>query len=197
MPELNWVANIYHGVDTNLFPYNLKPKDYILYLGRVTEDKGVHLAIEAAKRAGVQLIIAGKTYSTEGYWHAMIESNIDGKTVRYVGEQSMEGKIELIQNAKALIFPTQCNEVFGYVMIEAMSCGTPVIAWNNGSVPEVIKHGVSGFIVNSVDEMVTAINSINEIDRANCRQRAVDLFSIEKMVSGYERVYNKALSNIC
>lgn len=195
MPELNWVANIYHGVDSNLFSFNPTAKDYVLYLGRITEDKGVHLAIEAAKQAGVQLIIAGKTYSTEGYWHAKIENNIDGKTVRYVGEQSMEGKIELIQNAKALIFPTQCNEVFGYVMIEAMACGTPVIAWNNGSVPEVVKHGVSGFVVNSVDEMITAIKSVNELDRSNCRQRAVDLFSIEKMVSGYERVYNKILSN--
>lgn len=193
MPDLNWVANIYHGVDTEVFTFNSKPKDYILYLGRITEDKGVHLAIEAAKQAGVQLVIAGKTYSTEGYWHAKIEKNIDGKLIRYVGEQPLEGKIELIQNAKALIFPTQCHEVFGYVMIEAMSCGTPVIGWNNGSVPEVIKHGVSGMIVNNVEEAVLAIKSIDQLDRANCRRRAVDFFSIAKMVSGYEKVYKKIL----
>lgn len=193
MPELNWVANIYHGVDTNIFNYNPKPKDYILYLGRVTEDKGVHLAIEAAKQAGVQLVIAGKTYPFEGYWHSNIEKNIDGKTVKYVGEQPLDGKIELLQNAKALIFPTQCNEVFGYVMIEAMACGTPVIAWNNGSVPEVVKNGLTGFIVENVDEAVLAIKSLDSLDRENCRRRAVDFFSIEKMVSGYEKVYKKIL----
>lgn len=193
MPELNWVANIYHGVDTELFAYQAEPKEYILYLGRVTEDKGVHFAIEAAKQAGVQLVIAGKTYPNEGYWHSNIEKNIDGKNIKYVGEQSLDGKIELLQNAKALIFPTQCHEVFGYVMIEAMACGTPVIAWNNGSVPEVVKNGVTGFIVDNVDEAVKAIKSINYLDRANCRRRAVDFFSIEKMVSGYEKVYKKIL----
>jgi glycosyltransferase involved in cell wall biosynthesis len=193
MPELNWVANIYHGVDTNVFSYNDKPKDYVLYLGRVTEDKGVHLAIEAARQAGVQLIIAGKSYPTEGYWHAKIEKHIDGKNVRFIGEQSFEDKIEWIQNAKALIFPTQCQEVFGYVMIEAMSCGTPVIAWNNGSVPEVVKDKITGFIVNSVEEAVSAIKSVGALDRANSRKRAEQYFSISKMVSGYEKVYKKIL----
>ena len=193
MPELNWVANIYHGVDTEIFSYNPKPSDYILYLGRVTEDKGVHLAIEAAKKTGAQLVIAGKTYPAEGYWHSNIEKNIDGKSIKYVGEQSLDGKIELLQNAKALIFPTQCHEVFGYVMIEAMACGTPVIAWNNGSVPEVVKNGVTGFIVENVDEAALAIKSLDSLDRENCRRRAVDFFSIEKMVSGYEKVYKKIL----
>ncbi len=193
MPELNWVANIYHGVDTNIFSFNPKPKDYIIYLGRVTEDKGVHFAIEAAKQAGVQLLIAGRTYPTEGYWHSKIEKNVDGKIVRYIGEQSFNDKIELLQNAKALIFPTQCQEVFGYVMIEAMSCGTPVIAWNNGSVPEVVKHGSTGFIVENVDEAVKAIKSLNALNRNDSRKRAEHLFSVEKMVSGYEKVYKKIL----
>lgn len=195
MPDLNWVANIYHGVSTNIFSFNATPKDYFLYLGRLTEDKGVHLAIEAAKLAGVQLVIAGRSYPNEGYWHSKIEKNIDGKNVIYIGEQSFDNKIEWLQNARALIFPTQCQEVFGYVMIESMSCGTPVIAWNNGSVPEVIKSGSTGFIVESVEEAVKAIKSIDTLDRNNSRKRAEQYFSIEKMVSGYEKVYRKILEH--
>src|SRR5690606_19368774 len=120
MPQLNWVANIYHGIDTNLFAYNEKPQDYLLYLGRITEEKGVHLAIEAAKQAGLQLVIAGRSYPQEGYWHDQIEKNIDGKQIRYVGEANLQTKIEYLQNAKALLFPTQYDEVFGLVMTEAM-----------------------------------------------------------------------------
>ncbi len=193
MPELNWYANIYHGVDMNLFTYNPEPKDYFLYLGRITEDKGVHLAIEAARAAGVELRIAGASYPSEGYWQRAIEPHINGVTVRYIGEADFDTKIQLLRDAKALIFPTQCNEVFGYVMIEAMACGTPVIGYNNGSVPEIVKHGSSGFIVNNVEEMTEAIKNINSINRATVRKRAEIYFSLEKMVTGYERVYKKVL----
>ena len=189
MPDLNWVANVYHGVDTKLFSYNETPKDYFLYLGRITEEKGVHFAIEAAKAAGVPLVIAGRSYQAEGYWHEHMEKNIDGKMISYIGEANFETKIEYLRNAKALLFPTQYDEVFGLVMIEAMACGTPVIGWNKGSVSEVIQDGHTGFVVNSVDGMVKAINNIDKIRRADCRKRAEMFFSIEKMVAGYERVY--------
>ncbi len=191
MPELNWFANIYHGVDTDKFAFNPNPEDYFFYLGRVTEDKGVHLAVEAAKRAGVKLVIAGRSYQDEGYWHTHIERHIDGVSVSYIGEQSASDKIGWLQRAKALIFPTQVPETFGYVMIEAMSCGTPVIAWNNGAVSEVTKHGKSGFVVNSVDEMVEAIKRIDEISREETRKRAEMYFSVKKMISGYQRVYKR------
>lgn len=193
MPELNWIANIYHGVDTNIFTYNDTPQDYFYYLGRITEEKGVHLAIEAAKAAGVQLIISGRSYPKEGYWHDQMEKNIDDKTIRYVGEANMETKIEYLRNAKGLLFPTQYDEVFGLVMIEAMACGTPVIAWNKGSVAEVVQDGTSGYIVNSVDSMVKAIKNIDKISRQACRDRAVNFFSIDKMVNGYERVYLRVI----
>lgn len=196
MPELNWYANIYHGVDTEKFAFNPKPKDHFLYLGRVTEDKGVHFAIEAAKKAGVMLIIVGRTYQDEGYWHSHIEKNIDGVNIGYVGEQNMNQKIKLLQKAKALLFPTQCEEVFGYTMIEAMSCGTPVIGWNKGAVPEVIKHGKSGYIVNSVEEMVEAIKNIDKISREETRKRAENFFSIKKMITGYQNVYRRILDEI-
>ncbi len=193
MPELNWVANIYHGVDTELFAFNKFPEDYYLYLGRVTEDKGVHFAIEAAKAAGVNLVIAGRSYPNEGYWHKTIEPEINGKTIRYIGEADLEHKIEWLKNAKALLFPTQYDETFGLVMIEAMSCGTPVIAWNKGSVPEVVQDKQTGYIVDSVDGMVKAIKAIDKISRKETRERAEMYFSQQKMTSGYLKVYERII----
>ncbi|HPF95475.1 MAG: glycosyltransferase family 4 protein [Candidatus Magasanikbacteria bacterium] len=193
-PELNWVANIYHGVDTDLFAYNETPGDYFLYIGRITEEKGIHYAIEAAKAAGVKLLIAGRSYATEGYWHTQLEPHIDGVNVSYVGEADLERKIELYRNAKGLLFPTQYDEVFGLVMIEAMSCGTPVIGWNKGSVPEVIQDGETGYLVSSVEEMTEAIKNIDKIDRKACRRRVEELFSVDKMVRGYLRVYERIIA---
>jgi len=193
LPELNWIANIYHGVDMNIFSFNPKPQNYFLYLGRITQDKGVHLAIAAAKEAGVSLIIVGRSYPDESYWHDEIEKYIDGKMVRYVGEADFEKKIEWIRNAKALLFPTQYDEVFGYVMIEAMACGTPVIGWRSGSVPEVVSHERTGYVVESVSDMVKAIQKIDSISREETRARAEKYFSVEKMVRGYEYVYARVI----
>lgn len=192
-PELNWYANIYHGVSMDLFAFNPEPEDYLLYLGRITEDKGVHFAIEAAKAAGLPLRIAGTSYPTEGYWHKYIEPHINGTNVRYFGHAELADKIKLLQGARALLFPTQVSEVFGYAMIEAMACGTPVIGFNNGSVPEIVKHGVTGFVVNDAEEMAAAIGKISSIDRYAVRRRAETYFSVEKMVKGYERVYKRVL----
>jgi glycosyltransferase involved in cell wall biosynthesis len=193
LPNLNWYANIYHGVDTSLFSFNEEPEEYFLYLGRITEDKGVHLAIEAAKAAGVKLRIAGVSHGSEGYWQKYIEPHINGDTVRFFGHVSFDDKIPLFQNAKALLFPTQVIEAFGYSMIEAMSCGTPVIGWDNGSIKEIVKHEKTGFVVNSVEEMTEAILKIDQIDRKQVRRRAEQYFSVEKMVQGYERVYRRVL----
>jgi len=195
LPELNWYANIYHGVDMKKFAFNPEPKDYFLYLGRVTEDKGAHLAIEAAQLAGVKLVIAGPTYQNEGYWQTHIEKHIDGKNIKYIGEQDSQSKIAWLQNAKALLFPTQVEEIFGYAMIEAMSCGTPVIGWNNGAMPEVIQNGKSGYVVNSVEEMAEAIRNIDKLSRVETHKRAEMYFSVKKMVSGYEKVYQRLLDD--
>ena len=193
MPELNWVANIYHGLDLNEFQFNPHPGDYFLYLGRIAPDKGLHLAIEAAEKAGVNLVIAGRSYQSDGYWHNEIEKHIDGQKVKYVGEANYQQKKELLQNAKALLFPTQAAETFGLSMIESMASGTPVIGWNNGSVAEIVQDQETGFVVNSVAEMVKAIGKIDKISRQACRERATRLFSIEKMVTGYEKVYLKVI----
>jgi glycosyltransferase involved in cell wall biosynthesis len=189
MPELNWYANIYHGVDTELFSFNESPDDYVLFLGRITKDKGVHLAIDACRKAGKTLYIAGRSYASEGYWHEMIEPHINGTTIKYLGELSLEDKIPIIQKAKALIFPTQYQEAFGYVLIEAMSCGTPIIAFPNGSVPEIVKDKITGFLVNNPEEMAKAILDIEKIDRTQVRKRAELFFSLKKMIANYESVY--------
>jgi len=140
------------------------------------------------------LIIAGRSYPNEGYWHEQIEKRIDGKTVRYVGEADFDQKITYLQNATALMFPTQYEEVFGYSMIEAMSCGTPVIGWKKGSVPEVIQDKKTGYLVNNVKDMVKAIKNIDKIKREAVRERVERLFSVQKMVSGYNKVYEKIIT---
>lgn len=193
LPELNWYANIYHGVDTEMFAFEENPDDYILFLGRITHDKGAHIAIEACKNANVNLRIAGRSYSTENYWHEMIEPHINGSSVRYFGEVSLEEKIPLIQKAKAVIFPTLYHEAFGYVLIEAMSCGTPIIAYGNGSVPEIIKDEITGFIVNTEEEMTEAINKIDTIERKKVRNRAEQFFSLKQMLINYESVYRRLI----
>ncbi|MBK5215218.1 MAG: glycosyltransferase family 4 protein, partial [Candidatus Pacebacteria bacterium] len=195
LPELNWYANIYHGVDTDIFAYNEKPEDYVLFIGRLTHDKGAHIAIKACMEANVPLRIAGRSYVTEGYWHEKIEPYINGNEVRYFGEVSLEDKIPLIQNAKAIIFPVLWQEPFGYVLIEAMSCGTPVVAFNNGSVPEIVRDGVTGFIVESEEEMVEAIKKIDTIDRKKVRNRAEQFFSLKTMISNYESVYKRVIQD--
>lgn len=195
MPELNWVANIYHGLDLQEFTFNPHPEDYFLFLGRVTAEKGTHLAIEAAKAAGVPIVIAGRSYPSETYWHEKIEPQIDGINVKYVGEANFEAKKILLKNAKALLFPTQVEETFGLSMIESMACGTPVIGWDNGSVAEVVQDRESGYIVKSTKDIVKAIGAIKKISREATRARAVNYFSVEKMVTGYEKVYLRVIEH--
>ena len=189
MPELNWVATIYHGVDTETFSFDPEPDDYFLYLGRITADKGAHLAIEAAVAAGANLVIAGGSYPAEGYWQKYIEPAIDGRQIRYIGQADFATKISYLQKAKALLFPTQVAETFGLSMIEAMSCGTPVIGWNSGSIPEVVQDRQTGYVVKTVSGMVRAMQAVDKISRVATRERVERLFSIGKMVAGYEKVY--------
>lgn len=193
MPELNWVANIYHGLDLQEFPFNPYPQDYLLYLGRIAPEKGTHLAIEAALAAGIPLVIAGRSYQKDGYWHNEIEKRIDSKNIRYVGEADFQQKKELLANAKALIFPTQADETFGLSMIEAMACGTPVIGWANGAVPEVIQDRLTGYEVKDVAGAVKSIQALDKISREACRDRVKKYFSVETMVNNYERVYLKII----
>lgn len=193
LPELNWVANIYHGVDLDLFTFNEKSEEYALFLGRITSDKGTHHAIAAAGKSNIDLQIVGSSYQTEAYWHDEIAPHINGTSVRYLGEATLDEKIPILQKAKVLLFPIEWEEPFGYVMIEAMACGTPIIAFNRGSVSEIVKDGVTGFIVNTVEEMAEALKKIDTIDRREVRKRAEMFFSSKQMVDNYNIVYKRII----
>jgi glycosyltransferase involved in cell wall biosynthesis len=191
-PRLNWVGNIYHGVDHGHLTFNAEPKDYLLFMGRIVPEKGVDVAIEAAKAAGMKLIIVGRTNEAHmAYFRERIEPHIDGVNIRFVGEATHETKVEFFRNAKALLFPVQWEEPFGLVMIEAMACGTPVIGFDRWSVAEIVQDQETGYVVRDLAGMVDAIGRIGAIDRAACRRRTERFFSYERMVSGYQAIYRR------
>ncbi len=211
MPEdTNFIANIYHGIAENRFKPVLSPQgDYLAYFGRIIKPKGVHLAIQAARKAGVQLRIAGKHYVDTGndnYWKEWIEPEIDGDRVEYIGFlKTDEEKQEFLGNAQALLVPSTWEEPFGMVMLESLACATPIIGLNSGSIPEIITDQVNGFIVEKVlsegvlDENLTIAKVANSISRAEslcrdqCHQIFQDRFTAERMCAEHERMYNKII----
>ncbi|HEX5768567.1 MAG TPA: glycosyltransferase family 4 protein, partial [Burkholderiales bacterium] len=186
----NWVGTVYHGLPDAVCPYNPAPRgDYLAFLGRISPEKGIEHAIEVAHRAGRRLRIAAKIDSVdEAYWHSRVKPLIGGP-IEFVGEVSEEDKPSFLGNATALLFPIDWPEPFGLVMIEAMSCGTPVIAWPRGSVPEIVDHGVTGFITRSVDEAVAEVGRAARLDRARVRRRLEERFSATRMAVDYLAVY--------
>ena len=194
MPQLNFICNIYHGIQINKFAFNSKKGNYVAFLGRMSPEKGPLQAIRAAKKAKIPLIMAAKVdLADKEYFRKKIKPLIDGKSVKFIGEVNHRGKVKLLRNAAALLCLIQWEEPFGLVMIEALACGTPVIANNRGSVPELIQKGKTGFIVKNINEAVKAIHSIDRIDRYDCRRSAEEKFSVEKMAEEYEKIYYKLL----
>ncbi len=196
--NLNWVATVYNGVDTQLYKLNKTPKNYWLWLGKFNPDKGSKEAIMAAKKADVKLLIAGTIDSLNKedylYYTEQVKPLIDGKKIQYIGEINDSVKNKIYGEAIGFLNPILWNEPFGLVMAESMATGTPVIAFRNGAAPEIIEDGKSGFIVDTVDEMVEAMKKIQTIDRKECRRRVEDMFSTKTMVLQYERLYQKILS---
>lgn len=194
-PDLKYVQTIYNGIDVSRYPFQENKDDYLLSLGRISALKGTRTAIEAAKRSGSRLIIAGKVdLRDRTYFEEMIEPELDGKLISYVGEVSREEKLTLLKNARALLFPIDWPEPFGLVMVEAMACGTPVIALNRGSVPEIILEGETGFIVESLEDMVDALCELPKIDPRYCRKHVEKKFSHLRMVDEYEKAYLEIIS---
>ena len=195
--NLNCVATVYNGIDVSTYNFYEKPQDqpYLAFLGRISPEKGTHLAIEIAKRSGWRLKIAGKVDVVDRvYFEQEIKPHIDGEQIQFLGEANHAQKSTLMGNAAVTLFPITWREPFGLVMIESMVTGTPVIAMNLGSTPEIIAHGKTGFLCDTVEECVAAIAGATQLDRYACRQHVIDNFSVQKMTAGYEAVYQKVLA---
>ena len=189
--ELNYLATVYNGLDTSKFKFNPDPEDYLLYFGRIHHDKGCTEAIEIARKTKKRLLIAG-IIQDEGYYKSKVEPYLNDQ-IQYIGHAGPEKRNELLGNALALLHPINFNEPFGMSVAEAMLCGTPVIAFNRGSMPELIQDQKTGFLVDTVDEAVNVIANLSSINRKACYEWAKSRFSAEKMVSDYYRLYKEIL----
>jgi len=183
------MAVIHHGIQLSDYRYQGTKDDYVCFLGRMAPVKGPHLAIAAARQAGVRIKLAGEIQPVfQSYWDEEVAPLVDGTDVEYVGEADPQAKNELLGNARALLFPIQWEEPFGLVMVEAMACGTPVLAFPTGSVPEVVEDGVSGRICEDLDEMAEWIRNPG-VDPLDCRHHVERHFSLDVMVDAYEALY--------
>jgi glycosyltransferase involved in cell wall biosynthesis len=192
-PELPYLATVYNGIDLSNLTVGESRGDKLVFLGRIHPDKGVHLACETAKRAGMDLIIAG-IIQDENYFNEKVKPYIDDKQITYIGSVGPEGRDDLFKQAYALLHLNELPERFGLVMAEANGAGVPVIAYDRGSCREVIADGQTGFLVTTVDEAAQAVKKIDTIERAACRKRVEDSFSIPVMVQAYEKVYAQCLT---
>ncbi len=186
-PGLNYLATVYNGIDLSLYPFQERGGDHLVFLGRIHPDKGVHLAIQAARLSGLPLLIAG-IIQDRSYFREQVEPHLN-ETIRYIGPVDVAGKNELFARARALLHLNTIPERFGLVLAEANAAGVPVIAMDLGSCREVIQDGQTGFLVQSVDQAVEVLKRLGEIDRYACRQRVRQRFSVDTMVQAYERVY--------
>ena len=198
LPSANWQATVYHGLPRNLHTFQPQAGKYLAFLGRISPEKRLDRAIEIARRTGAPLKISAKIYDEDrAYFQNTIAPllNESRAFVEFVGEVGGERKNEFLRGASALLFPIDWAEPFGLVMIEALACGTPVIAWRNGSVPEIIKHGVTGFVVDSVDEATACVGRISEIRRSECRRAFEERFDSRRMALDYVTVYRRLAAN--
>ncbi len=192
MPWANWVATIHHGLPANLYRLEKTPGRYLAFLGRICPEKRVDRAIEIARRAGMPLKIAAKIDRVDKeYFETRIRKLLDDPLVEYIGEVGEHEKSEFLGNAYALLFPIDWPEPFGLAMIEAMACGTPVIAFRGGSVPEIIDEGTTGYVVDNIEEAVKAVHNVGSLDRTVCRQVFEERFSVSRMCSNYLAIYRQ------
>ncbi len=194
LPELNYIATVYNAIDVKSYPYREEKEDFFLWLSRVSPLKGAHHAVNIAKKAGIKLLMAGKIDEGDRYYYDHdVRPYIDGKQIVFLGEVSEEEKRDLMSRAKAFIFPITWSEPFGLVMIEAMACGTPVLATRKGAVPEVVVDGRTGFIVDKPMQIVEKIKLVEKINPRDCRKHVEERFSEERMARDYEEVYQKII----
>lgn len=196
--NLNYVATVHNGIDTSTYEFYPEPQDppYLAFVGRISPEKGPHLAIEIAKRSGWHLKMAGKVDAVDvKFFEQEIKPLIDGKQIEYLGEATHEQKCALMGGAVATLFPITWREPFGLVMIESMATGTPVVGMRMGSTPEVIAHGETGFLCDTVEECIAAIEPATKLSRKACREHVLKNFSVERMTDRYEAVYQQILAD--
>jgi len=191
---LNWQGTIYHGLPEDLYTFREEPGEYLAFLGRIAPEKRVDRAIEIAKRIGMPIKIAAKVDKVDkDYFEDVVEPLLRNPLVEYVGEIGEGEKDEFLGNAYALLFPIDWPEPFGLVMIEAMACGTPVIAYRRGSVPEVVEEGGTGFIVQGLEDAIEAVRRVPTLSRKRCREVFEERFSASRMVRDYLTIYQRLL----
>ena len=193
LPVLNYVSTIYNGIDLSLYPYS-EEGDYLFYIGRFNPQKAPHLACEIAKRLGEKLILAGKVneQAERDYFDQYIQPYL-GSDIKFIGEVGGEDKMNLFSRGKGYLYPIQWDEPFGITMVEAMACGKPVVTFRRGSTPEVVADGVTGFVADTMDELVDDVKHIGDISPRKCRERVENMFTSAVMVDNYERTYFQLL----
>ncbi|MEU8252767.1 glycosyltransferase family 4 protein [Micromonospora inaquosa] len=189
-PELDYVATVYHGVDAGALPFTNETGPGLVAFGRIHPDKGTHTAIEIARRAGRRLTICG-IVQDERYFAEQVAPHIDGDQIVFLGSVGPRRRAEVLGDSTALLHPIAFDEPFGLSVVESMVCGTPVVAYRRGSMPEVVDEGVTGFLVSTVDQAVEAITRVAGLDRVECRARALKRFSADRMVTDYLAVYDQ------
>ncbi len=195
-PELNYVGTVYHGIDVKTFQPRLEgKKNGFVFMGTLSHNKGIDIAVKAAYELGVNLTIAGEIRESDRpFLDKEVFSHVDGERIKFIGEVGHEKKNRLFSEAEGVLFPSRWNEAFGLVMIEALACGTPVIALNNGAVSEVLRNGETGFIVEDEASFADAMKDIYKLSRKTCRNEAEDRFDISVMAANYVNVYNSLIT---
>ena len=192
-PELDYIATIHHGIDVAQFPFSGAKGEYLLFFGRIHPHKGVYEAIQVAQRIGMKLVIAG-IIQDQDYFAARVEPYVDGTTVEYIGSVGPDQRADVLGGALALLHLISFDEPFGLSLVESMACGTPVIAFDRGSMPEIIRHGETGYIVDDIEGAINAVASVSSIDRSTCRADVAKRFTSTRMARDYVRVYEDILN---
>jgi glycosyltransferase involved in cell wall biosynthesis len=194
LPGLQWQGTVYHGLPEDLYTFQDTPGSYLAFLGRISPEKGIEQAIAIARQAGMPLKIVAKIDQVDReYFQSVVQPLLDDPLVEYLGEMGERDKNAFLGQAYALLFPIEWPEPFGLVMIEALACGTPVIAYGRGSVPEVVEDGVTGWIVAGQDDAIQAIAQVSTLSRRRCRQTFEERFSATQMTQNYVRIYQQLL----